>query len=599
MSEPKNLHTFHIPVMGIGFTIDTPVKVAHYGITSVMSLVDDILVEKMREFYSKKLNLPFQAITEKDGDHRARRITEYLNLIDKIVHDKFAELKRSVEEKGEELHKYIEMLPNFSEVKKKFYELVENNTLKEDLHKWIDAHIHPGSIDVNIMTKLDKDNYRNNEKLPNEFNDAHAALRGYAQSNLSSSIVFSAGMNPRLYGYVEKFEDFYPDANRNLKKKIILKVSDYRSAIIQGKFLAKKGLWVSEYRIESGLNCGGHLFATDGYLMGPILEEFRVNRDALIQTTYELFAAALKNKNRTCPSSPLPIKITAQGGVGTVEEHQFLIDHYGLDSVGWASPFLLVPEATNVDNHTLELLCNAKEDDIYQSNISPLGVPFSSLRNNTKDIEKQELIDKGRPGSSCPKKYVSLSTEFTEQAICLASRQYQNIKINLLDEKNLNAEEYKKEFDAITDKSCICVGLGTAALIVNNLDTRVEGPGVSICPGPNIAYFDKVVSLKEMVDHIYGRINLVNEESRPHMFVKELKLYVDYLKTKIAETPAPFSDKQLKYFLTFQQNLHEGIKYYKNLYADFETKLEVLKEDVLRELEEIRDELSEMALVGT
>ena len=56
-----------------------------------------------------------------------------------------------------------------------------------------------------------------------------------------------------------------------LEKKIILKVSDYRSALIQGNFLAKKGLWVSEYRIESGLNCGGHAFATEGFLLGPIL----------------------------------------------------------------------------------------------------------------------------------------------------------------------------------------------------------------------------------------------------------------------------------------------------------------------------------------
>jgi hypothetical protein len=62
MQAVKNHHTFHIPVMGIGFTIDTPVKVAHYGISSVMSLVDDILAEKMREFYSKKLDLPYDAI---------------------------------------------------------------------------------------------------------------------------------------------------------------------------------------------------------------------------------------------------------------------------------------------------------------------------------------------------------------------------------------------------------------------------------------------------------------------------------------------------------------------------------------------------------
>src|SRR3989338_1304363 len=92
MNSQQSLHTFHVPVMGIGFTIDTPIKVAHYGISSVMSLVDDILVEKMREFYSQKLNLPYAPITEKNSsDHRAERITAYLNMVDKIVHDKFAE----------------------------------------------------------------------------------------------------------------------------------------------------------------------------------------------------------------------------------------------------------------------------------------------------------------------------------------------------------------------------------------------------------------------------------------------------------------------------------------------------------------------------
>lgn len=599
MQASHNHHTFHVPVMGIGFTIDTPVKVAHYGISSVMSLVDDILIEKMREFYCRKMGFPYTPITEKgSSDHRAERITAYLNLIDRIVHDKFAALKKSLEEKGEELHKYIDMLPDFSAVKKQFHEFVANNTVKEDIRKWIDAHLHPGSIDVNIMTKLDKDNYRGDEKLPHEFNDAHAALRGYAHSTLRSCIVFSAGMNPRLYGYIEKFDDFYPDAKGDIKKKIILKVSDYRSAIIQGKFLAKKGLWVSEYRIESGLNCGGHAFATDGYLMGPILEEFKKNRNELIQTTHALFTEALRNKNRAVPSSPLPMRITAQGGVGTAEEHEFLLKHYGLDSVGWGSPFLLVPEATNVDTHTLGLLAKAKEEDLYLSSISPLGVPFNSLRGNTKDIEKQELIAKGRPGSSCPKKYIELNTEFGERAICRASRQYQYLKINQLDEQGLRGEDHKKEFDAIVDKSCICVGLGTAALIVNDLDTHVEGPGVSVCPGPNIAYFDKVVSLKTMVDHIYGRTSIVNEASRPHMFVKELKLYVDYLKTQIAETPAPFSDRQMKYFQTFAHNLHEGIAYYTNLYADFETKLEALKENVIAELDAISGQLREATLVA-
>lgn len=48
-------HSFHIPVMGIGFTIDTPVKVTHYGISSVISLVDDKLLERIGAHYAAQL----------------------------------------------------------------------------------------------------------------------------------------------------------------------------------------------------------------------------------------------------------------------------------------------------------------------------------------------------------------------------------------------------------------------------------------------------------------------------------------------------------------------------------------------------------------
>ena len=75
----KNAHSFHIPVMGIGFTIDSPLKVAQYGIDSVVSLVDDILIEKIRKIYSDKLEVPYKEISEKVDDFRAKRITSYLN----------------------------------------------------------------------------------------------------------------------------------------------------------------------------------------------------------------------------------------------------------------------------------------------------------------------------------------------------------------------------------------------------------------------------------------------------------------------------------------------------------------------------------------
>src|SRR5690606_16709332 len=208
----------------------------------------------------------------------------------------------------------------------------------------LENHLTPGAIDVNIMTKIDKENFIKNEQLPVIYNDAHASLRGFANSKLSSSVVLSAGMNPRLFSYFESFIDFFPNENGELKKKIILKVSDYRSAMIQGNFLAKKGLWVSEYRIESGLNCGGHAFATNGFLLGPIMEEFKQKKNELIQSSYELFVNALIQKEIKVPQTPLEIKITVQGGVGTAEEHEFLLENYKIDSVGWGSPFLLVPE---------------------------------------------------------------------------------------------------------------------------------------------------------------------------------------------------------------------------------------------------------------
>jgi hypothetical protein len=70
-------HSFHIPVMGTGFTIDSPIKVARLGITSVISLVDDELIEQMRRHYSNEFGEPYHQITSKVKDHRALRITAY------------------------------------------------------------------------------------------------------------------------------------------------------------------------------------------------------------------------------------------------------------------------------------------------------------------------------------------------------------------------------------------------------------------------------------------------------------------------------------------------------------------------------------------
>ena len=52
------------------------------------------------------------------------------------------------------------------------------------------------------------------------FSDALSDMRGYAQSSLQSAIVFSAGINRRLYTYASNnLKDFYADAKGNIKKQ--------------------------------------------------------------------------------------------------------------------------------------------------------------------------------------------------------------------------------------------------------------------------------------------------------------------------------------------------------------------------------------------
>ena len=588
-------HSFHIPVMGIGFTVDTPLKVSQYGIDSVISLVDDILLEKLRKMYCEKFEIPYNEISNKIEDFRAKRITSYLNLINSQVEKKYNELKNATFDKSKDLRDYFNMLPNTSDIKKEFDNLSEKYLNVDDIKGWIKDNLKMGSIDVNIMTKIDKDNYSKGEKLSPKYKDAHAAIRGFANSELKSSVVLSAGMSPRLYSYIENFDDFYPDENGIIKKKITLKVSDYRSALIQGRFFAKKGIWVSEYRIESGLNCGGHAFATEGQLLGPILEEFKLNRNHLDKLANEVLEAGLKSKGRVVPKNGMKFKITTQGGVGTAEEHQFLLDHFEIDSVGWGSPFLLAPDVANIDPASLKLLQNAQEDDLYLSEISPLGVPFNSVRGNTKDIQKMQLVEKGTPGSACPKQFLVSNTEFSDKSICTASKRYQRNKLKELDLENLNSVEYQNKFDKIVDKSCICVGLGTSALLVNNIDTKVEGPGVSVCPGPNIAYFSKLTNLKEMVGHIYGKNNVIERTDRPNMFVKELEVYIDYIKNKIDETNFRTA-KQEKYLISFVENLKGGVDYYNELFSNLKTKFNDTKEEIAHDLQISMNMLNHLTL---
>ena len=596
MSE--SIHFFHIPVMGTSFTVDTPIKVAKYGISSVISCVDDVLVEKVRRFYCKMIGEEFIPIEKDEQDSRARRITAYLNLVDRLVKEQFVKLKSSAFEIGTEINKYFEMLPDHSPLEEAYRTMLAmtNPIEKAEAQDALRERIQPGSIDINLMTKLDRPS-RNPEREvhPAESSDAMAALRGYANSALASAVVFSAGFNARLYSYVERFKDFHADEYGRMKKKITLKVNDFRSALTQGKFFAKKGLWVSEYRVESGLNCGGHAFGHNGNLLGPILEEFKHEKDRLVATLFDIYNAARAQKGKNTFHGPHPVRITAQGGIGTAFEHNFLLRHYQVDATGWGTSFLLVPEATTVDPDTLDRLSRATEEDLYLSEVSPLGVPFNNLRTSPSEVAKQEKLRRNTLGSPCRKGYLVTNTEFTAEPICVASAFYQKKKLEQLAAQNLAPEAYQEQKVKVLSKTCLCNDLAGAAILTHDLSEPGEAPTPpAVCPGPNLAYFSKVVSLREMVDHIYGRGNVLNEMPRPNMFVAELKMCVDYFQGEISKSlPSP-SEIRSKYLNEYKDNLVAGIAYYRNLIPQMTEQGQAYRSKMMADLDSCQADLEEL-----
>ncbi len=547
--------------MGTGHSIDTPIRVAHLGISSVISIIDDTLIERIRSFYNSKHDLPYKKIYRYDEDSRARRVTEYLETVQKLVRKNMEAVRNLPFFHRNDKAKYFELLPDDSPMKQEYLRMLAMppGGERDALEISLTSRMEPGSIDVNIMSKLDRINVdKNGKPLPDHFSDAKAALRGFANSSLQSAVEFSAGFNRGLFAYLSSFRDFYRTETGELKKKIILKVSDFRSASIQGHMLAKKGLEVHEFRIESGLNCGGHAFASNGHLLPSILKEFREKRDQLkaevvpfIQKFYESMGWQYPNSAR----EEQPI-LTVQGGIGTNGEDRRMREYFGMNRTGWATPFLLVPEATCVDDSTRELLRQAKEKDVYLSDASPIGVVFNNVRGSGSEMWTREQYEKGKPGSPCPKGHLVTDTEFTSEPICTASNQYQALKLKQISALDVSPEEKQRMTDDVLAKVCLCEHLGNGALITHGVAHPSQSPQ-AICPGPNIAWFDRIYSLQEMVDHIYGRGETLVPEQRPHMFAKEVIMYVDYLAKLISKSG--HSEREVSALRDYMDNLERGM----------------------------------------
>ncbi|HZR10243.1 MAG TPA: hypothetical protein VFA79_16780 [Myxococcales bacterium] len=552
------LHRFHVPVMGTGFTIDSALRVAKLGISTVISLVDDHLIERVRRHYAAVHGFPEEPIGSREPDSRARRITAYLDLIDTVVARQMAEIRALPLEPGNDKWRYLSLLDDASPLKDLFrVARIAEGREREELDAAISAQMRPGGVGVNIMTKLDRA-----REGGASMSDAKAALRGFARSRLSGSLVLSAGINPALFSCLEEHPCFFRDAEGGLQKTVVLKVSDLRSALIQGKFLAKKGIEIAEFRIESGLNCGGHVFATDGELLGPILEEFKHERSRFPALFEPLLEKARGPLHPSARGRRIPV--TVQGGVGTHGEMRRLLEGYGMDAVGWATPFLLVPEVVLMDDETRAQLAASTERELYVSDASPLGVPFNNLRDSSSERWTRERVEAGTPGSPCPNGFVALSTDASGKQICAASAEYQGAKIKELGYATPPSwEEADETVRAIYAKACICHHLGNGTLRALGI-SRSELP-VAVCPGPNLAYFDRTCELEEMVDHIYGRGASLTPPDRPHLFAKELGLYVEHLEKLAAAAKDAKAQRAVE---AFAANLLLGLDHYAKLGAE-------------------------------
>jgi hypothetical protein len=590
LGASRRPHSFHIPVMGTGFTIDTPLRVAKYGISSVVSLVDDILIEQMRKFHCEKIGEPYEPITDRDEDPRANRITAYLNLLQQIVQRQSKALQASPFEPGSDITRYYQLLPH-SPLKQAYDDMLatDDPAEKAKMQDELRSRALPSAIDVNIMTTLDRDSWRNGEKLPAMYSDAMSALRGFARSTVQGSVIMSAGMNRRLYNYMAEFDEFLPGEADPFSKQIILKVSDYRSAMIQGRCLAKVGLWVSEYRIESGANCGGHAFPAKGQLMGPILEEFRAERENLTDSLYQIYSKALAKMGRHIPRQS-GIRITVQCGISTAAENDLLLRKYGVDGTGWGTPFLLVPEVANVDEDTLAKLADATDDDVYLSSISPLQVPFWVLRNCGGEEDRLQRVADGAPGAICGKKYARSNTEFTDTPICIASRTYIEKKLAHLASEGLSDEQMSFMRESVLNRACACHELGGSVTKMHDIHPIANS---LICPGPNIADFSKTSTLEEMIDHIYGRVNIMTRTDAPHLFVREARIYIEYLLRELHQFSLGLSTRTQQYFAEFKENLNSGTEYYVRL---FEQHTEELPKRFLQHFQDLRDKLHRIVL---
>ena len=250
---------------------------------------------------------------------------------------------------------------------------------------------------------------------------------------------------------------------------------------------------------------------------------------------------------------------------------------------------MLVPEVVNLDDEHLQKLLEATEEDVYLSDSSPLCVPFWNLKTSASEITRREKIDQGIPGSICPKQFAMHNTKFMESAICPGARAYQESKLTELERRNLPQKMFDALKEAILNKSCICHDLAGSITKKYDIDSKAT---TAICCGPNIINFSKIATLEEMIGHIYGRISLITNLKRPHMFIKELMLNIDHLRNETKKSLLGLLARPQKKLIEVKENLLESIEYYQNLGKNL---LQEQQENFVENLKRLRKELENIS----
>ena len=134
-------------------------------------------------------------------------------------------------------------------------------------------------------------------------------------------------------------------------------------------------------------------------------------------------------------------------------------------------------------------------------------------------------------------------------------------KIKEISKDVLNEVENALGQAKITIKTCLCDHLGNGALI--NLGIKKEGMAPqAVCPGQNISWFNRKYSLIEMMEHFYNKKESLISKDRPHMFAKEIQMYVDYYDKLVKESD--LNERVSKTLKEFYENLKSGMEYCRN-----------------------------------